>query len=51
MRELIRKLTNWMPEDEKPKPRFIEEEDFWAPGGWTDDRSHWDQYDEMPWNG
>lgn len=45
MKELIKKLISWNPENE------IEEEDFWKPGGWSDDRSHWEQYDEMPWNG
>jgi hypothetical protein len=53
MRELVRKLmkNDWYPEDETPEFSVIEEEDFWNPGGWVDKRSHWDQYDEMPWNG
>lgn len=45
MKELIRKLIGKTPENE------VDENDFWQPGGWTDDRSHWEQYDEMPWNG
>lgn len=49
MREFVRKLMDrdWYPEDESS----IDDEDFWSPGGWVDDRSHWQQYDEMPWNG
>lgn len=48
MRNFFNKLFDfdWYPEDDS-----TEEEDFWQPGGWTDDRSHWEQYDEMPWNG
>lgn len=45
VRELIRKLMGKTEENE------VDESDFWQPGGWTDDRSHWEQYDEMPWNG
>jgi hypothetical protein len=49
----ISKLFNsdWTPEDDSPEITLIEEEDFWQPGGWVDNRSHWEQYDEMPWNG
>jgi len=53
MREFVRKLMDrdWYPEDDVPEFSTIEEEDFWKPGGWIDNRSHWQQYDEMPWNG
>lgn len=46
IRHFFNKLFDWYPEDEIP-----EEEDFWKPGGWIDNRSYWEQYDEMPWNG
>lgn len=45
LKNIIRKIFN------KEQEEIIEEEDFWLPGGWTDNRSHWEQYDEMPWNG
>lgn len=51
MRNFFNKLFDWYPEDDSPTSSLIEEEDFWTPGGWVDDRSHWEQYDEMPWNG
>lgn len=50
MKNFFNKLFDWYPEDDRV-PSLIEEEDFWTPGGWVDDRSHWEQYDEMPWNG
>lgn len=37
---------DWQIEDELPEQKFMDEEDFWSPGGWpaeriTNEFGHW----------